>query len=259
MHHAAFAFNIGLAYQAMGDYTSALRWLRTYLRELPNAEDRADVEQTISKLEARLEQRGVQQVTVLSQPEGAMVLVDKRAVGVTPWTGELPPGRHVVTLQLRGYDDVEQSFTLEAHRARDVVMTLQPGSARVSGGPAAAPAVSETEAPESDQGTGGGVGPWTWITLGAGAGVLGGGLVFEILRAQAETDASKASQVDYQDALDKAKSRQLTARILTGVGGALAITGGVLLVIDLTSGSEPVQAGFGCGSDGCRATAGGIW
>jgi hypothetical protein len=38
------------------------------------------------------------------------------------------------------------------------------------------------------------------------------------------------------------ESRQTTARILAGVGGALVITGGVLLVLDLGSEKKPQAA-----------------
>jgi tetratricopeptide (TPR) repeat protein len=254
MHSPVFAYNIGIAYQAMGDSSSALRWLRTYLREVPTAEDRAVVEITIGQLEAKLQNRGVQQVTVLSRPEGAMVLVDGRAVGVSPWTGDLAPGRHVMTLQLRGFRDAEQRIELEPHRARDIEFTLQRAAAPSSVAPSSATPLPEdgSAEPRTAQAS---IGPWTWITLGAGAGVLGGALAFELMRASAVEDAKKAPQVDYLDALDTAKSRQLTARILTGVGGALVATGIVLLVIDLGSEPAPVQAGIGCTPFGCSVTA----
>jgi hypothetical protein len=83
-----------------------------------------------------------------------------------------------------------------------------------------------------------GFGIWPWVTLGAGGAALGGALVFELLRRGAESDAeSDDTQIGYQDALDTMESHQTTARILAGVGGALVITGGVLLAIDL--GSSP--------------------
>jgi hypothetical protein len=39
---------------------------------------------------------------------------------------------------------------------------------------------------------------------------------------------------------------------LAGVGGALVVTGGVLLVIQLTSRESPTQVGLGCLPGGCR-------
>src|SRR5688572_20942815 len=50
----AFVFNIALAYEAMGDSTSALSWFRSYLRETTDTPDRADVEARAQALEAKL-------------------------------------------------------------------------------------------------------------------------------------------------------------------------------------------------------------
>jgi tetratricopeptide (TPR) repeat protein len=58
----AFSYNIGLAYEQLGDPDNALRWYRDYLRELPNAPDRAEIEPRILDAERRLRERGVQQV-----------------------------------------------------------------------------------------------------------------------------------------------------------------------------------------------------
>ena len=44
-------------------------------------------------------------IRVTSDPSGAVVRVDGRRVGKTPWVGELPPGEHVVELRAPGYVD----------------------------------------------------------------------------------------------------------------------------------------------------------
>jgi hypothetical protein len=69
---------------------------------------------------------------------------------------------------------------------------------------------------------------------GAGVAALGGAVTFELLRASAEDDAkSDPTQVGYEDKLDRMESRRTTARVLVGVGGALVVTGGVMLTLDL--------------------------
>jgi hypothetical protein len=74
------------------------------------------------------------------------------------------------------------------------------------------------------------------VTLGAGGAALGGALVFELLRRGSEDDAkNEKTQIGYQEQLDKMESQQTTARVLAGVGGALVVAGGVLLVLDLGS------------------------
>jgi hypothetical protein len=48
--------------------------------------------------------------------------------------------------------------------------------------------------------------------------------------------------VSYQEKLDAMQGKQTTARILAGVGGALIVTGGVMLVVDLGSGKSKGSA-----------------
>jgi tetratricopeptide (TPR) repeat protein len=78
------SFNAAKAYEKMGDSAGALRFYRDYLRRKPDASDLADVEKSIGRYERALQDKGVQQVTVLSSPEGALVIVDDRPMGVTP-------------------------------------------------------------------------------------------------------------------------------------------------------------------------------
>lgn len=244
---SALSFNIARAYEKIKDSANALRWYRDYLRREPNAEDKDAVVALIEEYEKVLEDKGVQQVTVLSEPETATVRVDGRPVGVTPWTGELPPGKHKVSLSLRGYADTERDITLAADQAQDVTFRLQPATEATPAPTPVAPAAATSAAaatppvtpadhspPEPE-----GVGVVTYVVLGAGVATLGAAGVFEFMRRSAEDDAKNAkTQVEKSDALDTMDSRQTTARILAGVGGALTVAGGVLLALDLTRSSS---------------------
>ena len=247
---APLSFNIARAYEKLGDDSGALRWYRDYLRRAPDAANAKDVQATVSKLEDQLSKKGVQQLTVISTPPGATVLVDDRPVGVTPWTGDLFPGRHRVALTLRGYDDQTLEVDLAAHRSQDVSATLvaqstAPGGAAGAAATGAETAPAATSAPvdrPSDEG-GKKFGILPWVTIGAGGAALGGALVFELLRRSSESDAeTEDTQIGYKEKLDEMESRQTTARILAGVGGALVITGGVLLVLDLGSSDKKTSA-----------------
>ncbi len=55
--NADLAYNTSLAYEAMGDAESALRWAREYLRRAGAADDRTEVQGRVSKLERKLQQR----------------------------------------------------------------------------------------------------------------------------------------------------------------------------------------------------------
>jgi hypothetical protein len=201
-------------------------------------------------------------------------VIDGRPVGVTPWTGEIYPGKHQVKLQREGYAAAEKEFELLPHRAMDVEMTLE-AAPNQPGGPAPAPAPTTAPSnepaaalpaqPPEEEPKKRGVQPLTWVVLGAGGATLIGAGVFEVLRRKSESDAKdEPTQVGRAEKIDQMESRQKTARILAGVGGAITVVGGVLLVLDLTSKksaheSSPASArlGAGCGPNGCGVVYGG--
>lgn len=276
---APLSFNIGRAYERLGDDTSALRWYRDYLRRSASAPNAPEVRELVGKLAAALAKRGVQQVTVLSLPSGATVNIDDQAVGVTPWTGELAPGKHHLFVTSRGHADIERDIELQASEPLDVSLRLeaatQPAAASASPSvaPSAAPA-SPTTAPmvpltgpvspaapaASNKDSAPHFGAWPWISAGVGAAALGGALAFELLRRSAEDDAkSESVQVDFQSALDRMESRKTTARILLGVGGVALATGAVLFVVDRSRRSPPARVGFSCLPGGCALSAEGTF
>jgi len=235
---APLSFNIARAYEKLGDDSGALRFYRDYLRRKPDAENAADVQALVKRFEERLRSKGVQQLTILSTPAGATVALDGSPVGVTPATLDLPPGQHHVTLMLRGYSDTERDLEVPADHALDVALELTPSvePPPQPAAPVAAPASNQPAAPAEKSS---GFGVWPYVTLGAGALTLAGSLTFELMRRGAESDAKDAkTQVEYKQHYDDMVSRRTTARVLLGVGGALAVTGGVLLAIELAGSSE---------------------
>lgn len=259
---AALSFNIARAYEKIGDDASTLQWFRDFRRRAPDAKNGPEVDERIHALEGVLAKKGVQQFTVLSSPLGATVIVDERPAGVTPFTGQLPPGKHTVVLSLRGYSDSEQKLELAADRAQDLNVTLvpapdKPEQPEVAGSAAAVPAATAPRPLEAERPHGPRFGIWPYVTLGAGAAVLGGSLGFELARRSSERKAEDATtQIGFKQELDHEQTRQTTARVLAAVGGALVVTGGALLVIDLTSRKEsgpPMQAQLSgaCLASGC--------
>ena len=264
---SALSFNIARAYEKIKDSSNALRWYRDYLRREPTAEDKTAVSALIEEYEKVLEAKGLQQLTVLSEPETATVRVDGRPVGVTPWTGDLPPGVHQIALSLRGYSDSERDVTLASDTAQDVTFRLQAATEATpvpAPTPVAATAVAQTPTAPADEAPTAepqGIGVVTYVVLGAGVATLGAATAFEFLRSSAEDDAKNAkTQIEKSEALDTMDSRQTTARVLLGVGGALTVAGGVLLALDLTrtsggsaaSATEPkLAAGGACTGSEC--------
>jgi tetratricopeptide (TPR) repeat protein len=250
----ALIYNTAQAYEKAGDAPNALRSYRRYLRLAPDADDRPTVELRIKNLEARLRDRGVQQVTVFSSPPGASVELDGKPVGKTPWTAEITPGRHVVMLRLSGYPDTAKEFVLAPDRSIELDVTLGGTTSKPADSPAAAADPPELARADSSAR----VAPWTWAALGIGAAALGTALAFEVSRASAEQDARSANtQIEHQEAFERMESRQTTARIFAGIGAAAAITGGALLYVDLVvkprseKSRAKVDLGIGCPGGAC--------
>ncbi|HKY37271.1 MAG TPA: PEGA domain-containing protein [Polyangiaceae bacterium] len=268
---AALSFNIARAYEKISDDASTLQWYRDFRRRAPDAKNGPEVDQRIQQLEGVLASKGVQQLTVLTSPLGATVIIDEQPVGITPFTGQFAPGSHKVLLSLRGYADTERKVELAAERAQDLNVPLVPARSQAgvppgpgdSGGEGSGAGSASQPRQPADRPSGPRFGIWPWVGIGAGAAVLGGALGVEIARRGAEKDAKEdETQVGYKEKLDTMKSRQTTARVLAAVGGALFITGGTLLVIDLTSRQQeaararvrPRHAMLDCSVDGCALT-----
>lgn len=253
--HPELIFNVGQAYEKLGDVPNALRSLRDYLRLAPTAKDRPTVELSIKNLEQRLREKGIQQVSVFSAPAGATVTVDGRAVGATPWTGELAPGRHIVVLKHPGYPDAAKEFVLTSDRSMDLDIALGIPGASAAVRTASIDAAAKDAVPPPVEGPT--VRPWTWAALGVGVVGLGASVGFEIARRSAESTAqSDPTQIGYKSALDTMSGRQTAARVFAVVGAVGGAVGVTLLVLDLTrrpqSSAKPsAKVGLRCGATGC--------
>jgi len=259
---APLSFNIARASEKIGDHAGALQWYRDYRRRAPSAPNASAVDELIRNLEAELAKRGVQQLTVLSSPLGATVVIDGQPMGVTPFTGQFSPGTHNILVSLRGYRDSERKAELSAERAQEVVVPLVPDT-RQPNGPAAVPpdatpttdepSRAPAESPPAAPPPGPRFGIWPWISLGVGAAALGGAGTFELLRRGTEEDAkADETQVGYNDKYEGMKSRQTTARVLGIVGGVFAVTGGVLLIFNRPPHNrESAKLQLDCDPSGC--------
>jgi hypothetical protein len=233
----AFSYNIAVTYEAMGDPASALRWYREHAREGGVEVDTPALRAKLAELEAKLQGRGVQQVTVLSVPSAAVLSIDDQPSGLTPFSVELRPGRHRYRLAATGHEAAEGWFELRPDRALDVRVEL---TANAEKKPEPAPALPPEPSPTLPasahaQPPGGfaAIGTWTWVALGSGVALLGAGLACELRREQLDHELASASQVDYQRRYDAMSAPQTNARIFAGLGSAALLTGGVLLVLDL--------------------------
>lgn len=255
--NAALSFNIARAYENTDDPAATLRWYRDYLRRAPEAPDRPEIEAVIHGLEKRLAAKGVQQVTIQSDPTQADLTIDGRSVGVTSWTGEIAPGTHNLLLEHDGYAAREQTFEVPADHAAEISVTLDVAEpVAPPTGNAEKPVATPPAPPKVENHTPGGNSTFTtlgFIGIGAGGAALGGALVFEILRRSAESDAKSAhTQVGYADHLNTMQSRQTAARVLLGAGVALAVGGGAFLWLGRER--RGTNVGLACAPGGCLSS-----
>lgn len=203
-----FSFNIAKAYDNLNSHSGALRYYLEYLRRSPEAADRLAIEARLRELEAAIAERGVQQITVLSEPAEAMVYLDGHPVGLTPWTGESWPGKHVVTLRRAHYAAHETTIELERLRSTELNVTLE--RARP---PAPPPVVDERVRWEKTHHTS----ALTWICFGTAAAALGTAVTIEATAG------------------DKSPKLEPSTAFFAGLGAATAALGGVLLYFDLST------------------------
>jgi tetratricopeptide (TPR) repeat protein len=146
-----------------------------------------------------------------------------------------------------------------ASRAR-VPAGLSPAAPAVPPTALSAPRSNATPTPEpapgADLRTAG------FVTLGAGAAALGVGMIFEIMRANTESAATReAEQTRFAEELDSMRSQQTAARVFAGAGIALAAAGGVLLTagILVSKHESRERLAVACQPAACHASFAGVF
>lgn len=251
--HGVLLFNIAQAYEKLGEIPEALRNFHEYLRQVPDADDRATVEAAMGNLEKRLAEKGVQQVLVYSEPPGATVLIDGKSAGAAPFAAELPLGPHKVGVEISGYQlkardvvvtadhSLVLDFTLEkVTEAVPLVAAPEPAPPPLGtqppppvAAPLAAVDVSSTAVPAP-------VAPppkgrlWTWVAAGVAGAAVATGVGFGVSAKSAGSellgskhDAAKATALR-----DQAVSNSGTANVLYGVAGVAGAAGVALFFIE---------------------------
>jgi hypothetical protein len=138
--HGAIHFNVAQCRERLSEWPGALRAWHDYLREVPDASDRAAVRAAIGRIEERLASAGVQTLLVYSDPPGAEVRLDGRPRGATPFHLVLPPGTYALALSLDGHASFSEEVALGAAGSRVVEVALRPAAP-------APPAVASEPAP----------------------------------------------------------------------------------------------------------------
>jgi len=160
-----FLYNVGASFHMKGkkasdipSYTKAVEFYRRYLKEEPNASDKAKVEKAIGVLEAEIKRlqdlaagagsaagsgsaapvaasqevqslgdvkvRGL--VVIITEPQNATIYLDNKKKGAfaqTPWSGSLE-GEHKLIIEKQGYKPVETVIAADPSKLIQVISPL---------------------------------------------------------------------------------------------------------------------------------------
>jgi len=215
------SFNLGQAYEKVGDVGGAVKAYREYLRLVPRAQDRDRVQAIVTNLEARMS-RGLQELSVSSDPTGANVAVDGKLRATTPISMELAYGSHQVAVSHEGYDTATRTVELTPQSSVKLDVSLA-RKAELPPPPPPSPAAPQ-EQPRI----------WTWVALGAAAAATGAAAYFgsEATRNAEALRAAKNDPPVPDELYDASYSSQVAANVLYATAGAAAVAGGVLFFVE---------------------------
>ncbi|HTN51107.1 MAG TPA: PEGA domain-containing protein [Anaeromyxobacter sp.] len=269
--HGAIQYNLAQCREKLQEWPAALRSYTDYLREVPDAKDRAAVRASIGRLEARLAAAGVQALLVYSDPPGAEVRVDGRPLGKTPAQAVLPPGSYQVALTLEGQEPLQQEVQLSPTASRVVDVVLRPASTPAGAGvaaaagaataalppppvplsisieprpPPAAPDLSARPPAPPDAAAPPPAKPppeppkargrlYTWIAAGVAVAAVGAGAYFGVAAKQQSDKLLDGNVHPDADQIAKdAKAKAHTANVLYAVGAAAGVAGVTLFFVE---------------------------
>ncbi|MBM4379356.1 MAG: PEGA domain-containing protein, partial [Deltaproteobacteria bacterium] len=144
--HPVVMFNIARCREQLGEAAAALRWYREHLRVAEGEKDQEQVLQAVVRLERKLREQGVQQLTALTEPPGARVEINGRELGAAPVTTELAEGEHTVSVSAPGHEPTQQRHAYQLLRATDLRISL---ARTPEPAPVAEPAPAPQPAPEA--------------------------------------------------------------------------------------------------------------
>ncbi|MBA3541037.1 MAG: hypothetical protein H0T79_15610 [Deltaproteobacteria bacterium] len=121
--HPSVLFNLAHAHEQLEGYRRAAEFLRKYLADNPDAEDRAVVQQRIVDLRDRSSR-----LRVISTP-GAELRVDGVARGATPAEIEIASGSHTAHVTFEDRSSAPVTFTVEYGEPHDLTLAVRPAPA----------------------------------------------------------------------------------------------------------------------------------
>ncbi len=221
-----------------GQVDDAIRAYERYLELAPKATDRGEVDALLGSLRER-QQKSLSSVAIVTRPAGAAIFVDgaeKAEAKTTPTTIRLPAGAHTLRFTVEGYQPHDQTLQVLQGKSATVEADLEPATKAVAPAPEPASPPPTGASPLRVAG-------WTALGLGiVGAGV---GTWFALDANDAAESATGKTGSDREDLKDRYETGQTVGGVGLGVGGALLVTGVVLLLLPDGEASAAVHPGGG--------------
>ncbi len=237
-------FNLANCYRALHDYQKTLATLERLKADYGDDLD-GDMKSTVDEMESEiLEMMGQLKISVTQK--GATVKVDGKAVGESPLPRPVlvSPGSHSIEIVLSGYKTETREVDLVSGDSATEFFELKEGeNAEVLPAEPSEDDSTEDGAEEDDTvevDTGEGVSPLLIGGIVAGGLGLAGtvvGVIFTVKHGKALDEGEDARVANdpaaYDDAEDDMKKFKTGAIVGFAAGGALLITGTVLIVLDV--------------------------
>lgn len=121
-------YNIAFCYEKANDLTNGIAFYQRFVDAVPNSPKRPAVQRHISELQALIADQ-FQEVSVTSDPTGAMVYVDdksKGAMGATPLNFKLLPGTYTLIAESNGYEPARKKLDLQKGADTQIDIDLVP-------------------------------------------------------------------------------------------------------------------------------------
>lgn len=119
-------YNIGFCYEKANDLANAVTFYQRFVEAVPNSPKRPAIQRHIVELQEQIADL-FQEVSVTSDPTGAMVYVDEKskgAMGATPLTFKLLPGTYTIIGEFQGYEPARRKLELKKGGDASVDLTL---------------------------------------------------------------------------------------------------------------------------------------
>ncbi len=210
----ALLFNIAQSYRQAGMYEKARSFYKSYLREVPDAKNKADIEKSIREMDELLAK---EKHTKNGPPKGV-----KEPMGSVAAGAALPVAKPLEPPAAGGPKAAAPAPAVTSAEAPRVAVATPPQAA-----PAAATAPAPQPKPSAGKGS---TRTAAWITAGTAAAlVLGGGLVaMKASGTDSDLQSGNLTRAQADSLMSQSNSQHKLSGILLGAGVAAAATSAVL-------------------------------